>query len=39
MPSAGTCHWTGGDGQGMYDLLCPGWTIGRIIGTIPRYLS
>ena len=29
--AAGTCDWTGADGDGMYGLLCPLWPIGRVI--------
>ena len=29
--AAGTCDWTGADGDGMYGLLCPAWPIGRVI--------
>ena len=29
--AAGTCDWTGAEGDGMYGLLCPAWPIRRVI--------
>jgi len=34
--AAGTCDPTGGNGDGMYGLLCPGWELGRIIKGTPH---
>lgn len=36
--AAGTCDWTGPDGEGMYGLLCPPWEIGRVISGRPHQL-
>jgi len=34
--AAGTCDWTGPNGEGMYGLLCPPWDLGKVISGWPH---